>query len=153
MADGAVSGRISVKAQSPDGYRALAGLTRAGHPDHALAEVVKLRASRLNNCRYCVDNHTEGARRAGVPDDKIAATADWQASGAFDAREQAALALTDLLTITDRLASAEDASAADTWDAAAVAFPDDELTQLVFTIAGINTWNRMMIAEAVSQEG
>jgi len=150
---GAVSGRISVKDGSPDGYRALAALTRAGHPDHALAEIVKLRASRINNCRYCVDAHTAGALKAGVMDDRIAATADWQASGLFDDRERAALALTDLLTRSDDLARAEDPSVAPVWDAAAQAFPGDELLQLVFTIAGINAWNRMMIAEAVSSEG
>ena len=150
---GAVSGRISMKAQSPDGYRALAGLTRAGHPDHALAEIVKLRASRTNNCRYCVDAHTAGAQKAGVTDDRIAATADWQASDLFDERERTALALTDLLTRTDTLAHAEDSAAAPVWDAAAEAFPGDELVQLVFTIAAINTWNRMMIAEAVSTDG
>ena len=149
---GAMSGRISVRAQSPDGYRALAGLTRAGHPDHALAELVKLRASRLNNCRYCIDMHTEAARKVGLGDDDIAATADWQASGLFDDRQRAALALTDLLTATESLSHAEDAAAAPVWDAAAAAFPGDELTQLVFTIAGINTWNRMMIAEAVATD-
>ena len=150
---GAVSGRISLKEQSPDGYRALAGLTRAGHPDHALAEIVKLRASRINNCRYCVDAHTAGAQKAGVTDDRIAATADWQASDLFDDRERAALALTDLLTRSDDLATAGDAAWAPVWDAAARAFPDDELVQLVITIAGINTWNRVMIAEAVSTDG
>ena len=67
--------------------------------------------------------------------------------------ERAALALTDLLTRTESLAHAEDSSVAAVWDAAAVAFPDDELVQLVLTIAGINTWNRLMIAEAVSAEG
>ena len=147
-----ITGRISVKAQSPDGYRALAGLTRAGHPDHALAEIVKLRASRINNCRYCIDTHTEAGRKAGLSDERIAATADWQACDLFDERERAALALTDLLTVSESLARAEDASSAAVWDAAGEHFPDDELVQLVFTIAGINTWNRMMIAEAVASE-
>lgn len=150
---GALSGRIRVKEQSPDGYRALAGLTRAGHPDHALAELVKLRASRVNNCRYCIDAHTAGARKAGVGDEQIAATADWRGSPAFDDRERAALALADLLTVTDGLAHAGDAPSADVWGDAADAFPDDELVQLVFTIAGINAWNRLMIAEAVSADG
>ena len=110
---GAVSGRISLKGQSPDGYRALAALTRAGHPDHALAEIVKLRASRINNCRYCVDAHTAGAQKAGVSDERIAATADWQASDLFDDRERAALALTDLLTRTDSLAVSSTSAPAD----------------------------------------
>lgn len=145
-----VDGRIHVKDQSPDGYRALAALTRAGHPDHALSELVKLRASRLNNCRYCVDTHTAAAQKAGVLGAQIAATADWQGSPLFDERQRAALALTDLLTRTDSLSQAEGPDAGPVWEAAAQAFPGDELVQLVFTIAGINTWNRMMIAEAVS---
>lgn len=145
-----ISDRIHVRAQSPDGYRALAGLTRAGHPDHALAEIVKLRASRLNNCRYCIDTHTAAGRKAGLTDAQIDATAEWQGAQVFDDRQRTALALTDLLTRTHDLSHAEDPEALGTWDAAADAFPGDELVQLVFTIAGINTWNRMMIAEAVS---
>ena len=145
-----ISDRIHVRAQSPDGYRALAALTRAGHPDHALAEIVKLRASRLNNCRYCIDMHTEAGRKAGLTEAQIDATAEWEGTSVFDDRQCVALALTDLLTLTAELSRADDAKALRTWDAAADAFPGDELVQLVFTIAGINTWNRMMIAEAVS---
>ena len=120
---GDIAGRISIKGLSPEGYRALAGLTRAGHPDHALAELVKLRASHLNNCAYCIDNHEGAARKLGIADDQIAATADWEPSSLFDDRERAALALTDLLTRTDSLSSAEGASAAPIWTAAAAAFP------------------------------
>ncbi len=148
-----VAGRIDVKGLSPDGYRTLAGLTRAGHPDHVVGELVKIRASRINNCRYCIDNHTEAARNAGETDDRIAATADWQASGLFDERERAALALTDLLTRSDLLADAEDTAAGPTWASAAEAYPGDELTHLVMTIVGINAWNRAMIAGAVSDAG
>ncbi len=148
-----VAGRIDVKGLSPDGYRALAGLTRAGHPDHVVAELVKIRASRINNCRYCIDNHTEAARNAGETDDRIAATADWQASGLFDERERAALALTDLLTRSDLLADAEVTATGPTWASAAEAYPGDELTQLVLTIVGINAWNRAMIAGVVSDAG
>jgi AhpD family alkylhydroperoxidase len=150
---GAAGGRISLKGQSKDGYRAMAGLTRAGHPDHVLSEIVKLRASRINNCAYCIENHTVAAQKAGVGDDRIAATADWAASPLFDERERAALALTDLLTVTETLSRAEGPDAAAAWEAAAVHFPDEELTQLVLTIAGINTWNRVMIAEEVSEAG
>ncbi len=148
-----VAGRIDVKGLSPDGYRALAGLTRAGHPDHVVGELVKIRASRINNCHYCIDDHTEAARNAGETDDRIAATADWQASGLFDERERAALALTDLLTRSDLLADAEDTATEPTWASAAEAYPGDELTQLVMTIVGINAWNRAMIAGAVSDAG
>ena len=150
---GDLVGRISIKGMSPEGYRALAGLTRAGHPDHVLAELVKLRASHVNNCAYCIDNHEGAARTLGIADDRIAATADWHASSLFDERERAALALTDLLTITDTLSSAEGDAAAPVWGAAAAAFPGEELTQLVMTVVAINAWNRAMISEAVSDEG
>ena len=150
---GDLAGRISVKGMSPEGYRALAGLTRAGLSDHALGELVKLRASHLNNCRYCIDNHEGAARKLGIADDRIAATADWQGSSLFDERERAALALTDLLTVTDTLSTAEGEGAAPVWRAAAGAFPGDELTQLVMTVVAINAWNRAMISEAVSDEG
>lgn len=150
---GGAAGRISIKGMSPEGYRALAGLTRAGHPDHALGELVKLRSSHINNCAYCIANHEEAGRKVGLSDDRIAATADWEPSPLFDERERAALALTDLLTRTDTLSGAEGASAAPVWDAAAAAFPGEELTQLVMTVVAINAWNRAMISEAVSDEG
>ena len=114
---------------------------------------MKLRASHLNNCRYCIDNHEGAARKLGIADDRIAATADWQGSSLFDERERAALALTDLLTVTDTLSTAEGEGAAPVWRAAAGAFPGDELTQLVMTVVAINAWNRAMISEAVSDEG
>jgi hypothetical protein len=150
---GDLTGRIAVKAGSPEGYRALAGLTRAGHPDHALGELIKLVASHINNCRYCVAAHEEGGRKAGLSDDRIAATADWQASTLFDDRERAAFALTELLTRSDALAGAEDSAAAPVWSAAAEAFPGEELLQVVMTVVAINAWNRAMIAEAVSEGG
>ncbi len=73
---------------------------------------MKIRASRINNCHYCIDNHTEAARNAGETDDRIAATADWQASGLFDERERAALALTGIEAVDRCMAGIRAAVAA-----------------------------------------
>jgi AhpD family alkylhydroperoxidase len=135
-----------MKKGSPEGYRALAGLTRGGHPDHALAELVKVRASCINHCAYCVQLHEEAARKAGISDERLTALRDWELSGLFDGRERVALALTDLLTRTDALSHAEEPASDPTWRAAAAAFPGEELAQLVMTITAINAWNRVMIA-------
>lgn len=141
--------RMDIKKGSPDGYRALAGLTRGGHPDHVLSELVKVRASCINNCAYCINLHEAAARKAGISDERLAALRDWQASDLFDDRERAALALADLLTSSDALSHAEEPGADPTWAAAAVAFPGDELPQLVITITAINSWNRVMIASGL----
>ena len=144
---------LEIKADSPDGYRALAGLTRAGLADHVLGEEVKLVASHMNGCSYCVAAHTEGARKAGVDEARIAATADWTASDLFDARERAAFALTDLLTDSQRLPHAPHDGARPIWDDAAAHFPGEELTRLVLTIVAINAWNRAMISEEAFAQG
>ncbi|MBJ7365442.1 MAG: carboxymuconolactone decarboxylase family protein [Thermoleophilia bacterium] len=144
---------MNVKADAPDGYRALAGLTRAGHPDHVLSELIKVRASLVNGCEYCVVLHSDAARAAGVSEDQLIALADWRESTLFDDRVRAAMGLTDLLTRTESLAGCRDAAAEPIWNAAQAAFPDAELAQVVVTITAINAWNRVMIASGVTPPG
>jgi AhpD family alkylhydroperoxidase len=144
---------VNVKADAPDGYRALAGLTRAGHPDHVLSELIKVRASLVNGCEYCVVLHSDAARAAGVSEDQLIALVDWRGSTLFDDRVRAAMGLTDLLTRTESLAGCRDAAAEPIWNAAQAAFPDAELAQVVVTITAINAWNRVMIASGVTPPG
>jgi AhpD family alkylhydroperoxidase len=148
-----VGPRVNVKADAPDGYRALAGLTRAGHPDHVLSELIKVRASLVNGCEYCVVLHSDAARAAGVSEDQLIALVDWRGSTLFDDRVRAAMGLTDLLTRTESLAGCRDAAAEPIWNAAQAAFPDAELAQVVVTITAINAWNRVMIASGVTPPG
>lgn len=142
--------RVDLRHDTPEGYRALAALTRAGHPDHALAELMKIRASQINGCVYCIDLHTGAARRRGERDERINALECWRESDLFDTRERAALDLCELLTRSTDLAKADSRGAASTWDAASVTFPTPELGQVVMTITGINAWNRIMIASGVA---
>ena len=104
--------------------------------DYVLREMVKLRASQLNGCSYCVDLHTGDAQKAGDTLARIAAVAVWRESSLFTARERAAFTLTESIT----RASETHVPDAD-WAAAALVFSPEELGALVSLIVTINAWN------------
>lgn len=128
----------------PDAVDALADLeeTIAGSSlDDGLVELVKLRASQINGCAYCVDMHTTNAEDLGVPNRKIAAVSAWEESPFFDRRERAALALAESVTRV-----AEGAPPESVFEEAYQCFDDDEIAMLVMTINAINSWNRLWVA-------
>ncbi|OJU41006.1 MAG: 4-carboxymuconolactone decarboxylase [Microbacterium sp. 69-10] len=104
--------------------------------DARLRELVRLRASQLNGCSYCVDLHTGDAQKAGDAIARIAAVAVWRESSLFTARERAAFTLTESIT----RASETRVPDAD-WAAAALVFSPEELGALVSLIVTINAWN------------
>lgn len=104
--------------------------------DARLRELVRLRASQLNGCSYCVDLHTGDAQKAGDTLARIAAVAVWRESSLFTARERAAFTLTESIT----RASETRVPDAD-WAAAALVFSPEELGALVSLIVTINAWN------------
>ena len=104
--------------------------------DARLRELVRLRASQLNGCSYCVDLHTGDAQKAGDTLARIAAVAVWCESSLFTARERAAFTLTESIT----RASETRVPDAD-WAAAALVFSPEELGALVSLIVTINAWN------------
>ncbi|HWU31009.1 MAG TPA: carboxymuconolactone decarboxylase family protein [Microbacterium sp.] len=104
--------------------------------DTRLRELVRLRASQLNGCSYCVDLHTGDAQKAGDSLARIAAVAVWRESSLFTARERAAFTLTESIT----RASETRVPDAD-WAAAALVFSPEELGALVSLIVTINAWN------------
>jgi AhpD family alkylhydroperoxidase len=115
-------------------------LDRVGF-DARLRELVRLRASQLNGCAYCVNMHSTDARAAGETDQRLALLAVWPETALFDARERAALALTESIT---RLAETHVPEAA--WDEAAAHFSPDELGALVSLIVTINAWNAIAVS-------
>ncbi len=82
---------VDLRHEAPDAYRALAALTRASTLDHGLAELMKVRASQLNGCAYCVDLHVRLALKAGEHQRRLHALAVWRESPFFSDRERAAL--------------------------------------------------------------
>lgn len=115
------------------------------HLDRVLYELVSLRASHLNGCRYCITLHSRELRRGGQDEDRIAELATEPTRERFTDRELAALALTDAITHLGR-GGVEDA----TWDRASAHFTQTELGDLVLGIAAINTWNRIAIATRIA---
>ncbi len=134
--------RLSFAKSAPDLYKQIAALDAhvAAHVDPVLYELVKLRASLINQCAFCIDMHSTDALAAGESAARLFGLGAWRETPLYTAKEQAALALTDAATrfgehgITD-----------DVYDEAREHFDERELTYLVGAIAVINMWNRLAI--------
>jgi AhpD family alkylhydroperoxidase len=125
----------------PDVSRAMVALEQEIKVEPVLRELVKLRASILNGCAYCIDMHTKKARKAGESEQRIYMVAAWQDAPFFSERERAALALTDAVTLV-----AKTHVPAEVYEEAARLFNSEELAHLIWQIATINLWNRVAIA-------
>jgi AhpD family alkylhydroperoxidase len=132
--------RMDIGRAAPALYRALVTLGNDVELDPRLRELVNLRASIVNGCAYCIDMHTQTARRAGESEQRLYAIAAWHEASFFDDRERAALALTDAVTLI-----ADQQVPRDVWEEASAYFRADELAQLVWAIIVINAWNRIAI--------
>jgi AhpD family alkylhydroperoxidase len=106
--------------------------------DKRLTELVKLRASQLNGCAFCLQFHLNVARKVGLAQNKIDLLAAWRDAGVFSAREQAALGWTEALTLMAQQ-QVPDASYA----ALQAEFSESEIAFLTATVGAINAWNRI----------
>lgn len=134
--------RPSIKQHAPEGYQAVSALDQyvRQNLDPVLLDFVKLRASQLNGCAFCVDMHAVDLEKSGVPARKIYAASAWRETSFFTDRERAALALTEQVTF---VASGVDD---DTWQEAAAVFSERELSDLILAIGTINLWNRIGVS-------
>ncbi|SNQ49714.1 Alkyl hydroperoxide reductase AhpD [Frankia canadensis] len=139
--------RLDLAKLAPAGYKAMMGLETYihAHVDATVLELVKLRASILNGCSYCVDMHSRDALAAGESSRRLFAVGAWREGPFFDERERAALALTDEAT---RLGP--DGVSDDTWAQVTKHWSDKEAADLLFAIATINAWNRLAIPARTS---
>lgn len=127
------------QALAPDSYETVIALGRLAAKagiDKQLLELIKLRASQINGCAFCVQYHVLQAERLGVPADKLNLVVVWREAPQFSARERAALAWTEALTLLTGSVSE------DVYEQARKEFSDRELTYLTSAIASINVWNR-----------
>ncbi|MEV7228072.1 carboxymuconolactone decarboxylase family protein [Polymorphospora sp. NPDC051019] len=134
--------RLNISQHAPQGFQAVAALDRyvRENLDDILFDLVKLRASQLNGCAYCVDMHATDLEKLGQPTRRIYAVSAWRDTGFFTERERAALALTEAITL---IATGVDD---EVWDEAARLFPERELSDLVLAIGTINVWNRICVS-------
>jgi AhpD family alkylhydroperoxidase len=133
--------RVNIASLAPDFYEALIALDAesATGLDERLAGLVRIRASQLNGCAYCLDMHTLDARHAGDSEQRLYLVGAWREARKFySPQEQAALELTEAIT----LISVEHVPDV-VYNAAAEVFDEKELAQLIGLIIIINAWNRV----------
>ena len=135
--------RLNFYKASPGSLAAMQALEQAVQSsglERPLVELVKLRASILNGCAFCVDMHTKDARRSGETEQRLYLVAAWKESPIYTPRERAALAWTDALTLLPQSQAPDDA-----YEEAAREFSEEELVKLTLLIVAINGWNRFAV--------
>ena len=116
--------------------------------DARLRELVRVRASQINGCAYCIDMHTKDARAIGETEQRLYALPAWRETPYFSERERAALAFTESVT----LLAAGHVPVSD-YDAVAAQFSPDEVAALVSLIVTINAWNAISVATRAWEPG
>ncbi|MNF44480.1 Carboxymuconolactone decarboxylase family protein [compost metagenome] len=145
------SKRLNYYQAAPQAMKAMIGLEKAASESilpGSLRELVRIRASQINGCAYCIDTHTADATKAGESVRRLMAVSAWKETPFFDERERAALLWTETLTLVAATHAPDEVYA----EVAAV-FNDQELAELTFVIAAINAWNRFGVGFAMQPEG
>jgi AhpD family alkylhydroperoxidase len=135
--------RVDYMAAFPSGVKAMLGLEKAVHEsglEPELLELVKLRASQLNGCAYCLDMHSKDARARGEDEQRLHVLAAWREAPFYSPRERAALAWCESLTLL-----AETGAPDDVFAEVDAEFSAEEISALTFQIVAINGWNRLAV--------
>jgi len=136
--------RIDVTKVNSAAYKAVAALQAyvdQSGLDAKLRELIKIRASQINGCAYCLIMHTRDARKHGESDDRMHLLDAWREAPVFTSRERAALAWTEALTLVSQTHVPDDV-----YDEVRKQFSEKEIVDLTAAVAAINTWNRIAIA-------
>ncbi|MDH4608415.1 carboxymuconolactone decarboxylase family protein [Pseudomonas sp. BN102] len=144
------SKRLNYYQAAPQAMKAMLGLEKAASESilpGSLRELVRIRASQINGCAYCIDMHTTDATKAGESVRRLMAVSAWKETPFFDERERAALLWTETLTLV-----AANHAPDEIYEEVAAVFNDQELAELTFVIAAINAWNRFGVGFGMQPE-
>ena len=136
--------RINFKKVLPAAYRAMLALEEYVHQsglEPSLLELVKMRASQINGCAYCLDMHSKDARAAGETEQRLYLLSAWREAPFYTERERAALTWTEAVTLVS-----ETHVPAETYKSVKAHFSDEELVNLTMAVVAINGWNRLEIS-------
>ncbi len=136
--------RLEYNRVAPEASRAMSSLDsylKNCSLEASLIELVKVRASQINGCAYCIDMHTKNARAAGESEQRLYELAVWQETDFYSARERAALAWTEAVTLISK-----DHVPDEVYEEAVKCFSERELVDLTVAVISINGWNRLSIA-------
>lgn len=137
--------RLSIQDVDPDAYQPMLAMEKyidSGSLGEPLLALVKMRASQINGCAWCMDMHAREARKAGVDQRRLDVLVGWrEAPQLYSDQQRAAIALTEQVTLIG-----QDGVSDEVWAGACAAFTDHEVVQLLMAIAAINVWNRLAIS-------
>lgn len=136
--------RLNYAQTAPQSYKTMldfSNYTKASSLEPLLKELVKIRASQVNGCAFCLDMHTKDARVLGEKEERIFMLNAWHESSLYNARERAALAWTEALTLLAQTHAPEDI-----YREVRAQFSEKETVDLTHAIVVINAWNRFMVA-------
>lgn len=135
--------RIRIDKIEPAGYNAILGLEKfieSTSLTRTHKDLIKIRASQINGCAFCIDMHTKEARKAGETEQRIYALNAWRDTPFFSEEERAILALTEEVTLISNHVKDE------TYEQAAKVLEEKYLAQVILAIITINAWNRIGIS-------
>ena len=136
--------RIDLMHVTPGVIQAMLGLERqvrhAGF-DHKLLDLVRMRASQINGCAYCLDMHSKDTRANGETEQRLYGLDAWRETSYYSGRERAALEWTEALTLVAQTHIPDDV-----YERVREQFSEDEMVHLSLAIVAINGWNRLNIA-------
>jgi len=136
--------RIAYTKYSPNALHAMYALEKhlkSSTIEEKLLHLIKLRASQINGCAYCIDMHALDARALGDTEQRLYALNAWRETPFFTLRERAALEWTESLTLVAQTHVPDDV-----YEAARKEFTENELVDLTYAVATINAWNRLAIS-------
>lgn len=143
--------RMDVYKLLPGAYKAMMGLqtfVNESGLDKTLTELIKIRASQINGCAFCLNMHTKEARQMGETEQRIYGLSAWEEAPYYTDKERAALALTEAVTLvsTSRVPD-------EVYKAAQAVFTQQEIATITMAIVAINSWNRIAITSRTLPQG
>jgi AhpD family alkylhydroperoxidase len=135
--------RFNFAKASPDAYKAVLALetfVQNSGLERRFVHLIKLRASIINGCAYCVDMHVKESRHDGLSEQWINMMSVWKESPVYDARERALLGWVDAVTNIAQTGAPDDA-----YEALKAHFSEEEMTKITVAIGAINVWNRLAV--------
>jgi AhpD family alkylhydroperoxidase len=135
--------RMELGKIEPNAYKAIMELEKyvvSTSVDKNLLHLIKLRASQVNGCAFCIDMHSKEARKDGETEQRIYALSAWRETPFFSDQERAALALTESVTLVSK-----DHVPEEVYETARHFFDDQTLAQIIMAIITVNAWNRLAI--------
>ena len=136
--------RIDVQRIEPKAYEAMLGLEKylsTSTLDKKLIELIKIRASQINGCAYCLEMHANDALKYGETQRRIFAVSAWWESPLFDEKEKITLKMAEEITLI-----AKEGLSAETYRRAKENFSDNEIAQIIMVTVTINSWNRIAVS-------